>query len=101
MALTGHVVALAWSTLRNARGQSWLVQPATLLIALLFAQLALGLATLIDLYVRAAFSPHRISGGEALQALRLWRRMRMRLWRYWLQHKITARKQRGSNEHTV
>ena len=62
---------------------------------------ALSLATLIDLYVRAAFSPHRISGGEALHALRLWRRMRMRLWRYWLQHKITARKQRGSNEHTV
>ena len=61
---------------------------------------ALSVTALIDLYVRAAFSPHRISSGEALQALRIWRRLRLRLWRYWLQHRIMARKRRGSDEHT-
>jgi cytochrome c oxidase assembly protein subunit 15 len=61
LALLGHVTALAWSTLGKARGEAWLVRPALVLVALLCAQLLLGVATLIVKYGWPAWL-----GGELL-----------------------------------
>ncbi len=43
-----------------------------------------ALHAFVELYVRAAFSPQRISASEAAHALALWQRLRVRLWWLWL-----------------
>jgi cytochrome c oxidase assembly protein subunit 15 len=50
LAVVGHVVGLAFSTFRRARGERWVTRPAAGLAALLLVQLALGVATLIVKY---------------------------------------------------
>jgi cytochrome c oxidase assembly protein subunit 15 len=61
LALTGHVTALAVSTLAKARGQAWVTRPALGLVALLLVQLGLGLSTFIVKYGWPAWL-----GGELL-----------------------------------
>jgi cytochrome c oxidase assembly protein subunit 15 len=61
LALTGHVTALGISTFAKARGEAWVTRPALALIALLLAQLCLGLATFIVKYGWPAWL-----GGELL-----------------------------------
>jgi len=61
LALTGHIAALAISTVTRARGEQWVMRPALGLAALLMVQLGLGVATFIVKYGWPAWL-----GGELL-----------------------------------
>jgi heme a synthase len=61
LALVGHVVSLAISTHSKAPGQTWVTRLSLALVALLLAQVGLGLATLIVKYGWPAWL-----GGELL-----------------------------------
>jgi cytochrome c oxidase assembly protein subunit 15 len=50
IALTGHVIGLAFSAFRRAQDERWIMRPAMGLVALLLAQLALGVGALIVRY---------------------------------------------------
>jgi hypothetical protein len=50
---------------------------------------------LTDLYVRMAYSAHPLDSSHQIQAIRVWRRLRWRLWLAWMRFKWASWRDTG------